>query len=86
MWTRRALFWLTDVFSHVYSVVSREVFSAKFFFTRLSPPQIAERETEIEGLVSEARQRSNRRVRRRGEQLDAGNELEEALLELEVEP
>lgn len=66
------------------SPVSPEVVLS--IYSCISPSQIAKRETEIEVLVSEARQRSNRRVRRRGEQLDAGNELEETLLELEVEP
>lgn len=47
-------------------------------------PQIASREFEIEGLVAAARKRSDRRVQRRGEGLHARNELEEAVLDLDV--
>lgn len=47
--------------------------------------QIAARETEINDLVTEARSRSDERVRRRGKRLAAENELEEALVELKVD-
>lgn len=52
--------------------------------TPTTSDQIAEKEAEMNGVVAAARQRSDRRVRGRGRRLDAENELEEALLELNV--
>ena len=46
--------------------------------------QIAQREAEVEKVVLQARQGSDRRVRATSRRCNAENELEEALLELTV--